>query len=247
MNEDEAMYAVLKDYGFCGLEIAPTRLFPEAPYSHLEAAATLSNRLKMQYGLSIPSMQSIWFGQNERIFENETSQMKLIAYTKEAIAFASAIKCPSLVFGNPKQRNRLSGDLDNIESFFLTIADLAKESGITISLEANPAIYDTNLFNTTEEVINFAEALNHPALKVNIDVGTMIVNDECASMLRGHAAIIQHVHISEPYLAPIQPRQLHRTLIDLLCGEGYSGYFSIEMKAHDDVLKSIAYLQALSL
>ena len=34
-QHDEAVYALMRHYGFTGLEIAPTRFFPEVPYSHL--------------------------------------------------------------------------------------------------------------------------------------------------------------------------------------------------------------------
>ena len=37
-EQDEAVYRLMGAYGFSGLEIAPTRIFPEAPYSQREAA-----------------------------------------------------------------------------------------------------------------------------------------------------------------------------------------------------------------
>jgi sugar phosphate isomerase/epimerase len=246
-ENDEAVYALLKASGFQGLEIAPTRLFPNTPYESLDSAAAFGMRLRDEYGLSIPSMQSIWYGRSERIFENEHAQQQLSAYTQSAINFAAALQCKSLVFGNPKQRNRMPGDLNNAVYFFETIADAALKRDVVIALEANPAIYGTNFMNTTEAVIDFVRACNHPALKVNLDVGTMIVNDEHVDLLANHIDLIQHVHISEPYLAPIEKRPLHAALIQLLCDGGYDGYFSIEMKtpsAFDDVLKSIAYLSS---
>ena len=37
-EHDNTMYQFLKDNGFDGLEIAPTRIFPEKPYEHLSEA-----------------------------------------------------------------------------------------------------------------------------------------------------------------------------------------------------------------
>ena len=31
-EQDEAVFALMKEYGFDGLEIAPTRIFTDAPY-----------------------------------------------------------------------------------------------------------------------------------------------------------------------------------------------------------------------
>ncbi|MBS7526802.1 sugar phosphate isomerase/epimerase [Fusibacter paucivorans] len=248
-ENDEAVYAILKQSGFQGLEIAPTRLFPISPYEALDSASAFSQQLFDTYGLTIPSMQSIWYGRGERIFQNQQSQQLLIDYTKSAIDFAAAIQCKSLVFGNPKQRNRMPGDLDNVAFFFENIANAAQKKDVIIALEANPSIYGTNMFNSTQDVIAFVREINHPALKINLDVGTMIVNNEQVNILTDHVDIIQHVHISEPYLAPIEARPLHDALIRLLMNGGYDGFLSIEMKTppvFDDVLKSIDYLIQLN-
>ena len=61
-EQDEEIYRFMQENGFTGLEIAPTRIFPELPYEHLKEAEIWSKRLKKEYGFSISSMQSIWFG-----------------------------------------------------------------------------------------------------------------------------------------------------------------------------------------
>ena len=58
-EQDKDMYAKLQQYGFDGLEIAPTRIFPDKPYEHNEEAADFAEQLKKNYGLSIPSMHSV--------------------------------------------------------------------------------------------------------------------------------------------------------------------------------------------
>lgn len=92
-EQDEAVYRLMGAYGFSGLEIAPTRIFPEAPYSQREAAKRWSENLKAQYGFGVSSMQSIWYGRQEKLFGNEEERQVLLAYTKEAIDFAAAVGC----------------------------------------------------------------------------------------------------------------------------------------------------------
>ena len=60
--EDERVWEKMKQLGYTGLEIAPTRVFPERPYDNLPGAALFAGVMWQKYGFSIPSMQSIWYG-----------------------------------------------------------------------------------------------------------------------------------------------------------------------------------------
>ena len=97
-EQDEAVYRLMGAYGFSGLEIAPTRIFPEAPYSQREAAKRWSENLKAQYGFGVSSMQSIWYGRQEKLFGNEEERQVLLAYTKEAIYAQNRWKKLPVVF-----------------------------------------------------------------------------------------------------------------------------------------------------
>ena len=67
-KDDAQIYEWMKQYGFTGLEIAPTRIFPEKPYEKLAEAKKWSKKLFEKYGFVVPSMQSIWYGKQERLF-----------------------------------------------------------------------------------------------------------------------------------------------------------------------------------
>lgn len=99
--DDEAVYAAMQQNGFTGLEIAPTRIFPEYPYENLTGAALFGGYLLNRWGFHVPSMQSIWYGQTGNIFDPVQAE-ELLDYTAEAFQFAHTINCPSLVFGCPK-------------------------------------------------------------------------------------------------------------------------------------------------
>ena len=66
-EHDKEMYAFLKEQSIEGVEIAPTRLFVK-PYDNLELAHEYAWMLKNKYGLTVSSMQSIWYGVKESIF-----------------------------------------------------------------------------------------------------------------------------------------------------------------------------------
>ena len=94
----------MKKYGYDGLEIAPTRIFPEAPYERLEEAGNWAAALQEQHGFVVPSMQSIWFGRQEKLFGTAEERRILLEYTKKAVDFAEAVGCRNLVFGCPRNR-----------------------------------------------------------------------------------------------------------------------------------------------
>lgn len=226
---DAVMYDKMNDLGYKGLEIAPTRLFQEQPYSHTNAASQWAHNLRQTYDLSISSMQSIWYGRTECLFRSPAEREVLKKYTKKAIDFASAIDCPNLVFGSPKNRNLIEGgNPDSAISFFRELGEYAAAHGTVLSLEANPAIYHTNYINTTKEAIEIAKIVNSPGIRVNLDLGTVICNKEDLHCLQADMHWIHHIHISEPHLNPIECRDIHQTLKNILC-RGYYGYLSIEM------------------
>lgn len=254
-TDDEAMYAILRQKGFTGLEIAPTRIFPEDPYDKAEEAAKWSEDLKERYGLTISSMQSIWYGRKEKIFGSVEERAILLEYTKKAIRFAEAVGCHNLVFGCPGNR-AVPEDMPETEAhaiaseFFKELGNYASEHHTVLSMEANPPIYNTNFITSTKEAITMVREIASPGFKLNLDLGTMIQNEEPADIIKGNEDLINHVHISEPNLVPITERSIHKEVVSLLERKGYSGFYSIEVKTQDDIdtVKSMMeYVKTLTL
>ena len=235
-ENDAAVYELMKTYGFSGLEIAPTRIFPDNPYDRLGDAAEWARKLQAEYGFEIPSMQSIWFGREEKLFGTERERETLLEYTKKAVNFAKAVGCKNLVFGCPRNRAVPDGiDQDSALSFFREIGDYAAAHGTVIGMEANPPVYNTNYINDTEAALDLIQSVGSEGFLLNLDLGTMIYNAEDMEKLRGKVGQINHVHISEPGLKSIEHRALHKQLRDVLENEKYGGYVSIEMGRTDNL------------
>lgn len=229
-EKDAAAYGLMKKYGFTGLEIAPTRIFPERPYERLAEAEEWRRRLGIEYGFVVPSMQSIWFGRKESIFGTEEERRTLLEYTKKAIDFAENTGCGNLVFGCPKNRNLPEGAEGSVAvPFFRELGKYAAGHNTVIGLEANPPIYHTNYINDTWAAFRLIKEVNSEGFRLNLDVGTMIQNGEDVEELAGKTALISHVHISEPGLQPIRKRQIHKELREVLLDGGYQGFVSVEM------------------
>jgi len=245
-EHDEEMYKFLSTVDFHGLEIAPTRIFPEKPYERLSEAKEFAKRLFDEHGLRISSMQSIWYGRTESIFGSAEERQSLIDYTKTAIEFAAAIDCGNMVFGCPKNRNIADGTENAAQiatAFFSEIAAYATEYGTVMALEPNPPIYGTNFINKTGEAFEFCRKIQ--GLKVNVDLGTMIYYDEPVSLIADNLDYVNHIHFSEPKLVPLEKRELQRHLLAL----PFDGYFSIEMgnpNDFDKVKQTIEYIAGLA-
>lgn len=233
-EEDEQVYRWMKQYGFSGVEIAPTRIVGTLPYERLKAAKIWQEEQISSYGFSIPSMQSIWYGKSEGIFGSDEARKFLLQYSQRALLFAKTVYCPHLVFGCPKNRVIPAGmTCETVEklavNFFRELGESANTHNIVIGMEANPQIYGTNFINTTLEAFKLVQKVDSIGFRINLDVGTMIQNEECPDYLCGKVKTISHVHISEPHLAPIRQRGIHQDLAQCLKEEGYKGFISIEM------------------
>lgn len=238
-EQDHIVYSLMKKYGFSGLEIAPTRIFPDAPYDRKNKAAVWASELKENYGFCVPSMQSIWFGRQEKLFGTEEERSILLDYTKKAIEFAASIHCGNLVFGCPKNRV-IPDETDPVIGirFFKEIGDYAYLKGTAIGIEANPSLYGTNYINNTAIALDIIGQVNSKGFLLNLDVGTMVQNKESVEVLKGKVKFINHIHISEPGLTAVKKRRLHQQLKEVLATEGYEGFVSIEIGKSDN-LKTI--------
>ncbi|MCQ2482085.1 MAG: sugar phosphate isomerase/epimerase [Clostridia bacterium] len=232
----EEAYSMMTKYGFSGLEIAPPAVVGDNPYDKIADAVNWFDDLHFKYSFDISSMQSIWFKRTENLFISPNDSTVLLQYTKKAILFAEALGCKNLVFGCPKNRNIPDGmTSDDSLEFITEIAEFATKHNTVFSMEANPTIYNTNFINTTEEALEIVKKVNSNGFKVNLDIGTMIQNNESADIIREYVKYINHVHISEPYLKPIVKRVLHSEIANILKSEGYSGYVSLEMGKSSDM------------
>lgn len=243
LNEEVLSYISKK--GYSAIEIAPTVFIKENPYDNIDLMINIKEELKNKYNLDISSMQSIWYGKTGNIF-NEIDAKELIEYSKKAIDFASQINCKNLVFGCPKNRNIPEDkSVSDIIYFFKELGDYAFSKNTIFAIEPNPTIYNTNFINTTKEAFELVKLVNSKGLKVNVDFGTILQNNENIDVVINNLSLVNHIHISEPYLEIIKERSIHREIANKLKDSNYDGYISIEMKKQDnieDIKKVIDYV-----
>lgn len=253
-KDNEKVYTLMEEYGFTGLEIAPTKFFPQNPYDHLDMLKNLKEYF-LNKNIQLVSMQSILFGKGElTLFESLEKREELKEYLGKAIVFANRLGIKNIVFGNPK--NRISYSSEDFQigvEFFKELGEFAFQNSVNIGIEANPEIYGGNFLTTTEEAIQFIREIDSKGVGLNFDLGTIIEKRESLDILYSIKDKITHVHISEPYLETISEKNVsyHKELISILREIDYQNFISIEMKSEDGeqniqrVEKCLKYLSEL--
>lgn len=233
VEEDLRVYELMNTYGFTGLEVAPTRVIAN-PYEASEDKIIEFKNIVKKYNIEIVALQSLHFGKRDvKLFGNPQERKNLLNVTKEAINFASVIGAKTLVFGSPKVRviNDPVDEMDTAISFFHELGEYANSKHVYLCIEANPKAYNTNFINDTMQAYELVKNVDSNGFKLHVDTGTILINGEHLKVLEKVFHTIYHVHLSEPFLEMINPRNkpFHQELLDYLTMLNYTKWLSVEM------------------
>ncbi|MCA9736796.1 MAG: sugar phosphate isomerase/epimerase [Gemmatimonadetes bacterium] len=247
--EDDARAAdVLTSLGVEAVEVAPTTRWADpARVPPDEARAYRASWAER--GLEVSSLQALLYGRDDlKLFADEGVRTALHAHLVGVARLAAELGAGPLVFGSPK--NRLKGTLSPAEAreravvFFRDVAEAIQPLGTVLVLEANPSEYGADFVTHTHDMVDLVEAVDHPAFGAHLDLGGMqIAGEPVTEWVARSAHVLRHVHVSEPYLAPVGASRLdHHAVADALRHVGYEGWISIEMRrdAERDPVDSVA-------
>lgn len=241
-NEDEAVLKYLSEQNISNLEVAPGRLSENIfELNEKELTSILTKYKKL--GFSLVSMQSLLFGAKDaHLFENKTYRDNLKKTLFKTIDMASTLKIGNLVFGSPKNRNLINLTLLEAENiaipFFNELGDYAQEKGTIFSLEPNAKEYGTDFLTNTISTTNFIKKINNKGIGLNLDLSTAQLNkEEPKFILNKCFDYINHIHISDPFLAPISKNMdFHQKFSKSIKEYSYQKHLSIEMKPTSEEL-----------
>jgi sugar phosphate isomerase/epimerase len=238
--EDEEVSKVLQTLSVTAIDIAPGKYFPNPSTASSREISDVRDIWRRRQ-LDIVGMQSLLFGlQGLNIFGPPEQREKLAEHLRHTCRIASALGATRLVFGSPRNRDRGEMNYTHAEdialNFFAILGDIASSETVTICLEANPPSYGCNFITSTNEAITFVHKLNHPSIRLQLDTGTILANDEDPSLLfttlSSNPNIVGHIHISEPQLVPPgDARSKLAHIIDLICRHFPDRLATIEMLA----------------
>lgn len=206
-NKDrQSVYSLLQKMNVRLIEVVLSKLSPRA----LEEDIAFYKQCQAEwesFGLKAVSIQSIHFGvQDACLFGTELQRENLLNATKKALDIAHALEIPNLVFGSPKLRIIPSGGSASAAGdFFDSLNNYAMEGGKNcfINIEANSTQYGTNFLTTTKEAFDYIQSKAmwcHNCIGLNLDLGTMILENEDIAQTVDTIGFIRHAHISLPFL-----------------------------------------------
>ena len=207
-DEDEAVATLLQRFAVDAIDIAPGKYFPE-PAKATNGDIGQVKDWWAERGIEITGMQALLFGTTGlNVFGSAESQAALLTHLAAICRIGAGLGATRVVFGSPKNRDRSGLNdreaLDMSIPFFRQLGDIAQASGVTICLEPNPTCYGANFMTTSAETAQVVKCVAHPAIQMQLDTGALTINGENALVvLRDCAALIGHVHASEPDLLPL--------------------------------------------
>jgi len=243
--EDAAVLTLCERLGVSGVEVAPTKIWPDFRGASRAAAEARRAELAAR-GFEVPALQAILFGRPElQLFGPPAVQEQLLAHLGQVAELAAGLGAKVLVFGSPKNRDRggLSAEQAQVEaaSVLERAGEICAERGVSLCLEPNPKAYACNFLTHWYEVKELVERVAHPGVRIHLDTACMVLEgDDPHEAIRATAARISHFHVTEPNLADFSAPVLdHAAIGQTLREAGYAGWLSIEMRRSDDPLRSI--------
>ena len=208
VDKDEQIAGLLHEKNISYIDIAPTKYFSN-PYLVSESEVNKVKDWWNERGIEIFGMQALLFGTvGLNIFSGPEIQMKMTDYLKKIFSIANCLVVQRLVFGSPKNRDigglSYQNALNKSVEYFTQLGELAETYGIVICLEPNPREYNCNFMTNMATTYEVIDLVNHPAIKGQLDLGSLIMNGESLSKsLELYSDSIYHIHVSEPYLKKI--------------------------------------------
>lgn len=235
--EDAGVAGLLRLHGIDAIDIAPGKYFalPEEP--SLEAIARV-RRWWADRGIEIAGMQALLFGAaGLNLFGEPQARREMLARLATVCRIGGLLGAPRLTFGSPKNRDRsgLTDEeaMDRATEFFRELGRVAHDNGVTVCIEPNPPSYGCNFVTRTCDAVALVQRIGHPAIRVQLDTGAIVMSEEdCASLLGQHADVIGHIHASEPHLVPLGDAGTdHGRLADVIRNHLPAHLVTVEMVA----------------
>jgi nucleoside-diphosphate-sugar epimerase len=212
LEDDRLMAPWLKSRGLANTEAVPSK-----------------DNWNMDKYTKIYSAQSILYGEQIQIFKEKERFMSIL---ESKLQLLESKATHLIIFGSPLQR--IYNGEETIE-YFREVGDLCKKYNIIFCLENNSSKYGCNWMMTIKDAIKFVKEVNHSHVKVNLDTGSMIMENEDYDINHSNIHYISHVQISFPNLSGWNETYtpILKKVINELHVNSYSGKISLEIKGSE--------------
>jgi len=205
VEEDEQIGRLLNKYHIDAIDVAPTKYFKNPLQVSDDDIRSVRSAWRGR-GVSIVGMQALLFGtEGLNMFGSLESQTSMLDHLRAIARIAANLQATRLVFGSPRNRDRAGLSDETVASiakdFFSKLGKIGETYGVVFCLEPNPVRYNANFLTTSLETATMVAEINHPCIKMQLDMGAVTINKEnIHAVLDTYASLIGHIHASEPDL-----------------------------------------------
>jgi len=222
--------------GYDGLEIAPFTL-EEDPRDISESDAERVGKTVREHGLEVVGLH--WLFVKPAWLHLTTDDPLLrkdtLAFGQHLARICAAMQGTVMVWGSPKQRDlqddwKYEDASARAAEILRGVAEVAHEGGVTIAMEPLGRA-ETNFLNTAEETVRLIRQVNHPALRLHLDVKAMSDEEkDIPTIIRESQADLAHFHANDPNLrGPGFGEVEFAPIAETLHEVGYEGFVSVEV------------------
>jgi sugar phosphate isomerase/epimerase len=243
--------------GYHGIEIAPFTLSSSAEDISAEQRKEVRQIIE-DHDLETVGLHWLFAGPAGLHMTTEDNQIRgrTRDYLSCLLDLCSDLGGKVLVLGSPKQRSIVEGQTkegawQRAVELLSSVLDKAGELDLTICLEPLSPV-ETNFINTVAEGMKMVRQINHPNLKIHLDVKAMCSEPTPApDIIRSvRAEDIGHFHVNDANLyGPGMGDVDYGPIAEAIKAVGWDKWLSVEVFKYDPnpetiALKSIEYLKS---
>jgi sugar phosphate isomerase/epimerase len=245
-----------KRLGYQGLEIAPFTLAESADKVSPKGRKDIRRTIESN-GLEVVGLHWLFAGPAGLHLTTTDDQVwgRTRDYLSCLLDLCSDLGGTVLVLGSPKQRSIIEGQTkegawQRAVDLLSSVLDKARQLKLTICLEPlSPA--ETNFINTVAEGMQMVRQINHPNLRIHLDVKAMCSEGKpVPEIIRSvRAEDVGHFHVNDPNLyGPGMGDVDYGPIAQAIRDIGYDKWLSVEPFKYDPdpetvARKSIEYLR----
>ena len=232
--------SLLKLFGIKNIQIAPTKLIKS--WNNLE---NLDLSIYKTLDLNVYSFQSITYTLNHlNIFDKSTNN-DIYKHLINVIDCAEKNNVKVLVFGCPRNRKVIDKKSDNNKTFidfFKKIGNYLENKDLKICLENNSKEYNCNFINTIEECSYLVRKINKNNIKMMVDLGNAVMENDSWYYLKKHMDIIYNIDVSHKFMKDFSEIHESNEIFNfILKNNNYDKIINLEMLIKKDDELNVLY------
>ena len=222
------IYSKLKELGFSYVEGVLTKI---APWDSLSQTSLKQFKSDLNINtLECYSIQSIFYNYPVSSLCDE----KILPHFCNLVKHCKTLDAKIMVLGSPNLRKLEPNYISKLDNLFSELDKLLEDTGITVVIEPNCNLYKGQYFYCCSEIKCFIKANNFKNIRTMIDTHNLLNEGmDPIKEFERNIELIEHVHISENGLEPLNNIEFHKNFADALKSNWYNKGVTYEVKKTD--------------